>query len=101
MALRCSKRPPWAMKLRAFQFIKAPKRKRKDGRVVQWVGTWRFIPVLLGQWLNGFPTFGDYIVSRENKPFKLFFQGPLAKYIGVITHLLTIDPNFLGHPSMF
>ena len=20
-------------------------------------------------------------------------------YIGVITHLLTIDPNFLGHPS--
>ena len=21
-------------------------------------------------------------------------------YIGVITHLLTIDPNFLGHPSM-
>ena len=21
------------------------------------------------------------------------------EYIGVITHLLTIDPNFLGHPS--
>ena len=24
-------------------------------------------------------TFWDYIFSRENKPFKLFFQGPLAK----------------------
>ena len=23
----------------------------------------------------------------------------LMGYIGVITHLLTIDPNFLGHPS--
>ena len=22
------------------------------------------------------------------------------EYIGVTTHLLTIDPNFLGHPSM-
>ena len=22
--------------------------------------------------------FGDYIFSRENKPFKLLFQGPLA-----------------------
>ena len=30
---------------------------------------------LLGQWLN-FETFWDYIFSRENKPFKLFFQGP-------------------------
>ena len=32
---------------------------------------------LLGQWLNGFPTFWDYMTfSRENKPFKLlFFQG--------------------------
>ena len=24
-------------------------------------------------------TFWDYIFSRENKPFKLLFQGPLAK----------------------
>ena len=23
------------------------------------------------------------------------------EYIGNITHLLTFDPNFLGHPSMF
>ncbi len=25
-------------------------------------------------------TFGDAIFSRENKPFKLFFQGQLAKW---------------------
>ena len=31
----------------------------------------------LAQWLN-FKTFRDYIFSRENKPFKLLFQGPLA-----------------------
>ncbi len=35
--------------------------------------------ILLGQWLT-FETFGDYISSRENKPFKLFFQGPLAEW---------------------
>ncbi len=26
-----------------------------------------------------FSTFGDYIFRRENKPFKLLFQGPLAE----------------------
>ncbi len=31
--------------------------------------------ILLSQWLT-FWTFGDSIFSRENKPFKLFFQGP-------------------------
>ena len=36
---------------------------------------------LLGQWLifKLFGIFWDYIFSRENKPFKLLFQGPLAK----------------------
>ena len=37
---------------------------------------------LLSQWLT-FWTFGDSIFSRENKPFKLFFQGPgrLSEFI--------------------
>ena len=48
---RLAKRPPWAMKLRAFQFIKAPL-KRKDGRVAQWVGTW-MSRWKLGSMVNG------------------------------------------------
>ncbi len=40
-------------------------------------------PFLLGQWLN-LGTFWDYIFSRENNPFKLFFQGPLAEWASQI-----------------
>ena len=31
---------------------------------------------LLSQWLTGLKLLGDSIFSRENQPFKLFFQGP-------------------------
>ena len=40
----------------------------------------KWLGILLGQWLNGLNFLGLHnIFSRENKPFKLFFQGPLAK----------------------
>ena len=32
----------------------------------------------LGQWLNDLKLAGDYICSRENKPFKLSFQGSIG-----------------------
>ena len=64
-------------------------RKKKPSILKDPCGDWNLLMVFskknifsLSQWLNLAKLFGDYIFSRENKPFKLFFSGSrTAKWV--------------------
>ena len=78
--------PGWLMESKGPRvFFRCKKTWTFQCQAIWWTNRLSFdrmvtLPDLLGQWLNGLNFLGWRIFSRENKPFKLFFQGPLAKW---------------------